>query len=95
MSDKSTFSHIVVNDEEEVFVVGARAAQAPEPAPAPEPEPEPSPAPEPPRVHKPQSDRYIATEEDINVAPMSGLQKAIIAVAIVAIIAFIVYSVAF
>ena len=92
MSDKSTFSHIVVNDEEEeVFVVGARAAQAP----APEPEPEPSPAPEPPRVHKPQSDRYIATEEDINVAPMSGLQKAIIAVAIVAIIAFIVYSVAF
>ena len=97
------FNHISVNvndDDEEVFVVGLKApvaepAPQPEFVPAPEPEPEPQPAPEPQPISAPRAKYagYEATHADLDAAPMSALQKVIIAAAILGIIAFVVYTV--
>ena len=93
------FNHISVNvndDDEEVFVVGLKAPVA-EPAPQPEfvpvPEPEPVPEPQPISAPRAKSTGYEATHADLDVAPMSALQKVIIAAAILGIIAFVVYTV--
>ena len=91
------FNHISVNvndDDEEVFVVGLKAPVA-EPAPQPEFAPVPEPAPEPQPISAPRakSAGYEATHADLDAAPMSALQKVIIAAAILGIIAFVAYTV--
>ena len=106
-SGDTKFSHITVSADDDDDVViqagarpsgsGARAPEpreepaAPEPAPvAPEPEPqeEPAPAAQPARDAK----RYReTTAEDLEAEPMSAMQKAIIAVALAAVVGFVLY----
>lgn len=108
MSDNARFTHITVNaaDEDDVVIqAGAVRQAAPqaadEPAPAPEPEPgpvegdmpdaRPQAAPE----RKPQPAFEEQTLEDLEVGPMSGMQKAVLAGVALVIVCGIVYFTVF
>ena len=83
------FKHISIeDDDEEVIVVGARAVK-----PAAAPDPEPAPAPAPTTKPAPAPAQTVPAEDDLEVPPMSLLQKVIIGVALVGVVILVAYLV--
>lgn len=96
--DETKFSHITVTSDDEDDVVihaGLRSTTPPAPAVAtPEPEAAPvlEPAPEPPAPEARRKDDYReTTAEDLESEPMSLMQKALIAIAVVLVVAVAAY----
>lgn len=104
MAEAQRFSHIKVSDAEDDIVIQAGAVPPCEPAPAAaEPEPEPAPIAEPAPASAPapakepaprpkRADAYRETTlEDLESSKMGTAQKAVIVLAVLGVIAFVVW----
>lgn len=104
MAEAQRFSHIKVSDAEDDIVIQAGAVPPCEPAPtAAEPEPEPAPVAEPapssapapaeePAPRPKHADAYRETTlEDLESTKMGTAQKAVIVLAVLGVIAFVVW----